>query len=328
MGKRATTMSKKTKRKVKGATSATQKRSKQETVALEDVLEFVLGNGCLHWNEILPLSGVNKTYHREVKSSPVTKIALELLLLEFDNMVNTHEHESCGKLYAPLSRRQCQCGDRTNHGQDPSESPYADVDPRYSEAYDDWPLEMKCSKMITFLTMLATNFRSHFDFDDLSRRTAEGVGAPGYWSFGYGNEIVDEILHDCPRRSTLMLNLAVLSFGHNPVRDDYYFNDAFLGTGPIDNSGSNFGVSVCEIMHGYMAPFRDEEFVRFVQTSLYPSPKSQAILGLPLAKKVCICAPLFQSIPLSSENGEFRHPFALELVDKEWLKRYQRMYAE
>jgi hypothetical protein len=65
MGKGATTMSKKTKRKGKGATSASKKRGKQETIALEDVLEIVLGNGCLHC---------------EVKSSPVTKIALKGLL--------------------------------------------------------------------------------------------------------------------------------------------------------------------------------------------------------------------------------------------------------
>jgi hypothetical protein len=120
-----------------------------------------------------------------------------------------------------------------------------------------------------------------------------------------------------------MLNLAVLSFGQNPVRDDYYFNDAFLGIGPIDNGGSFFGVAVREIMHGGMGPFRDEELVRFVQTRLYPSTKSQAILGLSLAKKVCICAHLFDSIPLSAENGEARLPFALEVVDEEWLEEYQ-----
>jgi hypothetical protein len=260
MGKGATTMSKKTKRKGKGATSASKKRGKQETIALEDVLEIVLGNGCLHC---------------EVKSSPVTKIALKGLLSELDSMVVTHEHEYCGKVYAPLSKRQCRCpcGDLPNQwADDPSQSPYADVDPRYLEDHDDWPLTMKCSKMIAFLTMLAANFRSHFDFDDLSRRTAEGLGTPTGWSFGCGNEIVDEILHDCPRRSTLMLNLAVLSFGQNPVRNDYYFNDAFLGTGPIENSRSHFGTTVCEIMHGGMGPFRDEELVRFVQTDLYPSP--------------------------------------------------------
>jgi hypothetical protein len=140
MGKRATTMSKKTKRKAKSATSA-NKRSQQETTALADVLECIRGNGCLHWSEILPLSGVNKTYlyHREVKSSPMTKIALKRLLLEFDCMVTTHEHYDCGKVYAPLSRRQYQCGDRTNHG--PDQIPYANVDPRYSEEYDDWSLE-------------------------------------------------------------------------------------------------------------------------------------------------------------------------------------------
>jgi hypothetical protein len=62
-----------------------------------------------------------------------------------------------------------------------------------------------------------------------------------------------------------MLNLAVLSFGQNPVCDDHYFNDAFLGTGPISNSGSFFDVTVCEIMHCGMGPFRDEELVRFLQ---------------------------------------------------------------
>jgi hypothetical protein len=240
-------------------------------------------------------------------------------------MAATHEHRDCRKLYAPLSRRKCQCNDRTGDDWDPSQNPYADVDPRYMEQYDDWPLEMKCSKMITFLTMLATNFRAHFDFDDLSRRTTDGVGAPNGWTFGLGYEILEEILHECPRRSTLMLNLTVLSYGQNPVRDDHYFNDAFLGPGPIDNTGSNFGQTVCEIMHCDMATFRDEELICFVRTRLYPSPKSQAILGLPLAKKVCICAPLFDSIPPSAENGEARLPFALELVDEEWLKRYQRM---
>jgi hypothetical protein len=68
-----------TKHKVERATrSANKKRSKQENVALEDVLDIVFGNGCLHWSAIITLSAVNKAYHRVVKSSPVTKIALKL----------------------------------------------------------------------------------------------------------------------------------------------------------------------------------------------------------------------------------------------------------
>jgi hypothetical protein len=193
------------------------------------------------------------------------------------------------------------------------------------EEYDDWPLEMKCSKMIAFLTNLATNFRSHFDFDDLSRITPDAVGAPDGWSFGVGLEIADEFLVDCPRRSTLMLNLAVLSFVHNPVRDVYYFNDAFLGTGPIvSGGGRGFDWTVCEIMYGM---FRDKDFVDFVRTKLYPSRKSQAIFGLPLARKVCICAPLFDSIPLSAENGEARLPVALEPVDEDWLEMVPLNYC-
>jgi hypothetical protein len=68
MGKLATTVARGTKRKGKRATSANKKGSKQETLALEDVLEIVFGNGCLHWSEIMTLSGVNKAYHRVVKS--------------------------------------------------------------------------------------------------------------------------------------------------------------------------------------------------------------------------------------------------------------------
>jgi hypothetical protein len=272
----------------------------------------------------LPLSGVNKAYHHLVKLSPDSKIALERLLLELDSsMAATHTHEYCGNIYAPLAKRQCQCGG--NHREDPSQSPYTEVDPRYLEEYDDWPLEMKCSKMIAFLTNLATNFRSHFDFDDLSRITPDAVGAPDGWSFGVGLEIADEFLVDCPRRSTLMLNLAVLSFVHNPVRDVYYFNDAFLGTGPIvSGGGRGFDWTVCEIMYGM---FRDKDFFDFVRTKLYPSRKSQAIFGLPLARKVCICAPLFDSIPLSAENGEARLPVALEPVDEDWLEMVPLNYC-
>jgi hypothetical protein len=321
MSKVASTVSQGTKRKVERATSANEKGSKQETVELEDVLEIVFGNECLHWSEMMTVSRVNKAYHRVVKASPVTKIALEQLLLELDTMAVTQKHTYFGKIYAPLSTRQCQYRCSGEEGYDPSQSPYADVDPRYLKEYDDWPLEMKCSKMIAFLIMLATNFRSHFDFDDLSRRTPDGVGTPRDWSFGYGNEIADAILQDSSRRSTLMLNLAVLAFGGNPVSDDYYFNDALLGTGPIDNSGSGFGQTVCEIMHG-MGPFRDEDLLRFVR-KLYPSSKSLAILGLPLARSVCICAPLFDSIPPSAENSEARLPVALEPVDKEWLVQFQ-----
>jgi hypothetical protein len=72
-----------------------------------------------------------------------------------------------------------------------------------------------------------------------------------------------------------------------------------------------------------MGPFRDEELVHFVRTCLYPSPESLEILGLPLVRKVWICAPLFDSIPLSAGNGEARLPVALELVDEEWLEEYQ-----
>ena len=55
---------------------------------------------------------------------------------------------------------------------------------------------------------------------------------------------------------------------------------------------------------------------------MFRSPKSQAILGLPLAKEVCICAPLFDSIPLSAENDEARLPVTLQLVDEEWQPAY------
>jgi hypothetical protein len=326
MDKLATTVSQGTKHKVERATTrADTKRSKEETV--ERVVEIVFGKRCLHWSEIMTLSRVNKTYHRVVKSSPVTKIALERLLSELDSMAVTHEHHYCGEIYAPLSERQCNCPCSGEEGADPSMSPYADVDPRYLKEYDEWSLEMKCSKMIAFLTMLASNFRSHFDFDDLSRRTPDEVGAPGGWSFGLGNEIADEILQDSPRRSTLMLNLAVLSFGGTPVSDDHYFNDAFLGTGSIDPVGSMFGVTVCEIMYD-MGPFRDKELLRFVQTGLYPSPKSLALLGLPLSRKVCTCAPLFDSIPPFAEKGKARLPVALEPVDKEWLAEFRLSRGE
>lgn len=154
------------------------------------------------------------------------------------------------------------------------------------------------------------------------------MGGPADWFFGLGNEIVDELFFECPRRFTLMPNLAVLAFATNPLCDDHYFNDAFLRTGPIDNSGSNFGQIVCEIIHGGMDPFRDEELVHFVRKSLYPSPKSQAILGLPLARNVCICAPLFDSIPPFAENGEARLPVALVPVDEEWLEEFQLNEAE
>jgi hypothetical protein len=93
---------------------------------------------------------------------------------------------------------------------------------------------------------------------------------------------------------------------------------ALLGTGPIDNNGSNFGVTVCEILHHEMGPFRDEELSRFIRTNLYPSPTLLAILGL----------PLFDRTPLSAENGEARLPIALELVDEEWLEEYRLNGAE
>jgi hypothetical protein len=73
-----------------------------------------------------------------------------------------------------------------------------------------------------------------------------------------------------------------------------------------------------------MGPFRDEELVHFIRNCLYPSPKSQEILGLSLARrKVYICAPLFDSIPLSAANGEPRLPVALELVGEKWLEEFQ-----
>ena len=287
-------MSQGTKRNIESATSASKKRTNKQhetTVALEDVLENVLENGFLHWSEILPLSGVNKACHCLIKLSPYSKIALERLLLELDSMAATHKHASCGKIYAPLSKRQCQCvNPRYRHREGHrSRSPYAEVDPRYLAEYDDLPLVMKCSKMTAFLTMLAINFRSHFDFDDLMRTRPDGVRARNEWIPNSG--------------STMMLNLAVLSFGgQDCVRDHYYFNDAFLGTGPIFDGGRRFSRSVSEIMHGMLR--HDGGIDRFVRTRLYPSPKSQAILGLVLARKLCICAPLFDSIPLSAENRE------------------------
>lgn len=76
MGKRGTTRSQATKRKGDSTTSAYKERSELETIALEDVMEIVLGNGYLHLTEILPLYCVNKAFHREVKSSPATKSML------------------------------------------------------------------------------------------------------------------------------------------------------------------------------------------------------------------------------------------------------------
>ena len=64
----------------------------------------------------------------------------------------------------------------------------------------------------------------------------------------------------------------------------------------------------------------DEDFFGFVRTRSYASLKSQAILGLSLARKVCICAPLFDSIPLSTENGEACLPVAPEQMDEDWLE--------
>jgi hypothetical protein len=298
------------------ASASKKRRSKRdETVALEDVLEIVLDNGFLHWSGMMMLSGVNKACYPLVKSSLVLKVALEELLVKLDPIAETNTHFGvCNLVYAPRSRRQCECKKSDDDGYEelyPSNSIFANVDPRFlDDEYDDWPVEKKLSKLVAFLTMLATNLRKHFDFDDLSRSLLHGkVPSIESWNFEYPYIPDDkqEYLRANPRRTTMMANLAILSHA-----DDYYqFGQAFLGEGEICLGNGKMAV---DTIYEYMGCFGDEELVKFVRNTLYPTRKYLALLGLPLIKKVYIAAPLFSSIPMFAGNDQrdLRLPDALE----------------
>jgi hypothetical protein len=325
MSKRATTtMSQGTKRNVdiaiESAISASKKRTSKRD-GTEDVLEIVLGNGFLHWSDMMMLSGVNKACYRLVKSSLVLKVALEELLVKLDPIVITNTHFGfCNLVYAPRSKCQCDCKetkyDEENH---PSNSPFANVDPRFLDEYDHWPVEKKVSKMVAFLTMLATNFRAHFDFDDLSRNFLDGKGSSiAAWIFDFFAYFPDdkqEYVRANPRRTTMMANLAVLF--HANSAGDYCFGQAFLGKGPIvlGDAGMMHQMAVDTIDES-MGCFGDDELVKFVRDTVYPTRKYLALLGLPLIKKVYIAAPLFSSIPMFAGNDQrdLRLPDTLEPV--------------
>ena len=126
-------------------------------------------------------------------------------------------HECCHKIYAPLSRRKCQCQLKLNeeeydHPENQRVGP--GLDQRYEDEYDELPVSKKCVAMIEYLTFLVQNLRSEFDISDLANpsKLPEIIGDPiSNWSLG-DDHIVENAWKDAfPRRSTFAFNLALMS---------------------------------------------------------------------------------------------------------------------
>jgi hypothetical protein len=100
--------------------------------------------------------------------------------------------------------------------------------------------------------------------------------------------------------------------------DDDYFNEAFLGNGSIENSGSGFGVAMAEMVT-QMLPFRDGDLVAFLE-GIYPSLDELALLGPMLVSKVVLCAPAFDLVPPSKDYGDsVKLPAGLEKIKNKVL---------
>jgi hypothetical protein len=145
-------------------------------------------------------------------------------------------------------------------GTPPSVQDLAQLDPRYVELYDALTTHEKCAKMVHFFTSIVSNMRQQFHFDD-PHNLPNVIGEPQHWSLGDG-VAGNELFEIFPRRASLALNIALLSFAEGALKsgDDDCFNEAFLGNGDINNSGSMFGVTMAEMVTE-MLPLRDRDLV-------------------------------------------------------------------
>jgi len=165
------------------------------------------------------------------------------------------------------------------------------LDPRYQLSYESSPTLEKCKEMINFISMLVTNMRSRFCFDDLTnlKKLPQNIGDPKELS-------LDTTFHLYRKRITLALNITVLDLAEGAllVGDDRHFNDAFLGIGPIHPSGNWFDYSMRDMVSD-MRPFHDTDF------KVYPSIDEVELFGSVLVETLVLVSPLFRYFPYGEQ---------------------------
>ena len=272
-----------------------------EAVVFNHMLRF------LHWKDAVAVSGVNKASHNMYMNH--CHVILKPLLKCLNSLVQSNQHEYCGKIYAPRSLRTCTCDNTSNIDayHRPRNQPLAGLDPRYQDTYDTWSNHKKCAAMVEFIGMVTANLRPHLqmDLNDASdpRKTPHVIGTiQGSWSFGIGVP-ANALFFLYPRRTVLAFNLVLIctALGTLESGDNYNFEDAVLGRGHISPGGSSFGIGVVEILSD-MVPFDDKSLIRFLR-GLLPCHETRHILGEGLTRRLCLTAPLMDWVGKDANNN-------------------------
>lgn len=278
----------------------------------------------LGWRDVINLVAVNQDFRRQYKDRQ--DAVLETLLSYLDGLVGTNIHDYCGKIYAPLSRRKCQCQlneEEWDHPENQRVGP--GLDPRYEQEYDELPVSKKCVALIEYLTFVVQNLRSEFDFSDLANpsKLPQCIGSISNWSLG-SYHIVENAWKDAfSRRSTFAFNLALMCLALGELEScPYYCSKAVLGTGKIENTGSCFGTSIAEMVFDLL-PLEDHILVEFIRDALYPKRELLNFLG-PLVPKVVLWYPLFEVVsPYRTGLEGVTLPSELEIITNEDLEEFR-----
>lgn len=282
----------------------------------------------LGWRDVVNLAAVNRCFRRQYKDRQ--DAVLETLLSYLDGLVGTNIHECCHKIYAPLSRRKCQCQLKLKLNEEEYDHPENQrvgpgLDPRYEDEYDELPVSKKCVAIIEYLTFLVQNLRSEFDISDLANpsKLPECIGDPFYWSLGY-DQVVENAWKDAfSRRSTFAFNLALMSLALGDLEScPYYCSKAVLGTGKIENTGSSFGTGIATMVLDQL-PFEDHILVEFIRDALYPERELLNFLGPVLVPKVVLWYPLFEVVsPYRTGLEGVTLPSELEVLTNEDFEEF------
>eukprot|EP00547_Thalassionema_nitzschioides_P005943 CAMPEP_0194203894 /NCGR_PEP_ID=MMETSP0156-20130528/3546_1 /TAXON_ID=33649 /ORGANISM="Thalassionema nitzschioides, Strain L26-B" /LENGTH=344 /DNA_ID=CAMNT_0038929747 /DNA_START=320 /DNA_END=1354 /DNA_ORIENTATION=- len=297
-----------------GGKSSHKKMTATPTTTFQDVVlvddEAALWHhihGFLHWKEAIVLSSVDWALFKEYEKH--CGVILKPLLTCLNSLVRSDLHEHCGKVYAPLSKRECDC-DRTPKDWEScaKDQPLAHLDPRYKQEYDSWSDHEKCAAMLRFVSHVVSNLRPHLQmkWKDAANpiKTANAIGTiEGSWSFGVGHR-GNALIGLYPRRTTLAYNLALVrnALGTLASGDNYNYESAVAKGGDINPGGSSWGVSICETVES-MLPLSDDKLVDFIE-ELLPSRQTRDLLGSSLVHRLLLTAPLLSWLDEDNQDED------------------------
>jgi hypothetical protein len=233
------------------------------------------------------------------------------LLSYLENMVGSHRSRYCFHMLAPMCR--CNCTSAMSRQQKPS---LAVLDPRYQSRYQlltssITTRKLRCKAMIGYISTIVSNVQSQFDCNNLSDplKLPFTFGTLQEWEFLWTREDdfpMERLMKDTPRRLTFAFNLASLAFGSDALEVGGHssVDDAFLGKGHMFSNRSDFGLGAGSIlieMVESMLPFRDEDFVTFLEERIHPSDRSMTTLGPTLSSRLLLCSPNGQKIRLPDD---------------------------